>query len=132
MYVSIYLRTHGETECIVVVLPRMPLFISVESSVHNVNRLRGHPQGWADHATSQKNAGKPVLLEEFGVTGNQTIMYTAWLNKTLSPGLTGDLIWYIAALLLEGVITESFIKYQASWITPFIVSPAKMPPVTDQ
>jgi len=47
-----------------------------------------------DHATSQKTANKPVIIEEYGVsTASQTTVYTDWLNTVVSSGLTGDLIW---------------------------------------
>lgn len=46
-----------------------------------------------DHATSMTNAKKPVILEEFGVTTNQTAVYTSWYSTIISSGLTGDLIW---------------------------------------
>ena len=52
----------------------------------------------ADHATSQKSANKPVTLEEFGVTTNQTGVYTAWLNTVLSSGLAGEIIWCVLCL----------------------------------
>ncbi len=42
-----------------------------------------------------KSQGKPVLLEEFGVTDNQATVYTAWYNEIISSGLTGDLIWCV-------------------------------------
>ena len=47
----------------------------------------------ADHLASQNRFGKPVILEEFGVTNNQLATYTAWWNEIVSSGLTGDLIW---------------------------------------
>ncbi|EIM81197.1 glycoside hydrolase [Stereum hirsutum FP-91666 SS1] len=51
-------------------------------------------QQWiTDHATSQKAANKPVILEEFGVTSDQEDVYTAWYSTVISSGLTGDLIW---------------------------------------
>ncbi|KAI0355647.1 mannanase [Trametes cingulata] len=58
------------------------------------------PTGWGsqwitDHATSQKAANKPVILEEFGVTDSQASTYTAWYNTIITSGLTGDLIWYV-------------------------------------
>jgi mannan endo-1,4-beta-mannosidase len=58
-----------------------------------------NPQAWGtqwitDHATSQTKAGKPVIIEEFGVTDSQATVYTAWYNQIVSSGLTGDLIWY--------------------------------------
>jgi mannan endo-1,4-beta-mannosidase len=57
------------------------------------------PEAWGkqwitDHATSQKAANKPVIMEEFGVTiVNQAQTYTAWLDTVISSGLAGDLIW---------------------------------------
>ncbi|TCD61312.1 hypothetical protein EIP91_008640 [Steccherinum ochraceum] len=38
-----------------------------------------------DHIASANRAGKPLLLEEFGVTGlsNKTSVYTAWVNRAL-------------------------------------------------
>ncbi|KAI0675126.1 mannanase [Trametes maxima] len=56
------------------------------------------PTGWGsqwitDHATSQKTANKPVILEEFGVTDGQATTYTAWYNTIITSGLAGDLIW---------------------------------------
>ena len=56
------------------------------------------PEGWGaqwitDHATSQKKANKPVIVEEFGVTDDQVSTYTSWYNAVVSSGLTGDLIW---------------------------------------
>jgi endo-1,4-beta-mannosidase len=58
-----------------------------------------NPQAWGtqwitDHATSQNKVGKPVIIEEFGVTDNQATVYTAWYNQIVSSGLAGDLIWY--------------------------------------
>ena len=57
------------------------------------------PVGWGsqwiqDHQTSGKAANKPVILEEFGVTNNQSSTYTTWYNTVITSGLTGDLIWY--------------------------------------
>ncbi|KAG6919061.1 hypothetical protein DXG01_009314 [Tephrocybe rancida] len=65
------------------------------------------PQGWgtqwiADHATSQTKAGKPVIIEEFGVTSNQATVYTAWWNQVVSSGLAGDLIWQSGSHLSSG------------------------------
>ena len=49
----------------------------------------------SDHATSQKSANKPVIMEEFGVTDTQLSTYTTWYSNVISTGLTGDLIWYV-------------------------------------
>jgi len=56
----------------------------------------------ADHLTSQNRLGKPVILEEFGVTKNQLTTYTAWWNEIVSSGLTGDLIWQSGSRLSSG------------------------------
>ncbi|KDR70984.1 hypothetical protein GALMADRAFT_75662 [Galerina marginata CBS 339.88] len=67
----------------------------------------GNEQAWgtqwiADHQTSQAKAGKPVIIEEFGVTTNQATIYTAWWNEIISSGLTGDLIWQAGSHLSSG------------------------------
>ncbi|KAK7438645.1 hypothetical protein VKT23_017978 [Stygiomarasmius scandens] len=46
-----------------------------------------------DHATSMRNRNKPVILEEFGTTGDKQTTYSSWYSTILSSGLTGDLIW---------------------------------------
>ncbi|KAI0066115.1 CEL4a mannanase [Artomyces pyxidatus] len=56
----------------------------------------------ADHATTQKSANKPTLLEEFGVTSNQPAVYTVWYNEIISSGLSGDLIWQAGSHLSTG------------------------------
>ncbi|KAF5385133.1 hypothetical protein D9615_000976 [Tricholomella constricta] len=56
----------------------------------------------ADHAASQNKAGKPVILEEFGVTTNQPTVYTAWYNQIVSSGIAGDLIWQAGSHLSYG------------------------------
>ena len=58
------------------------------------------PVGWGsqwikDHQTSGAAANKPVIMEEFGVTSNQSSTYTTWYSTIVSSGLTGDLIWYV-------------------------------------
>lgn len=57
------------------------------------NELKWGTDWITDHAKSQDRAGKPVILEEFGVTNNQPAVYTQWLNNIVSSGLAGDLIW---------------------------------------
>lgn len=46
-----------------------------------------------DHAKSQAAAGKPVILEEYGVTTNKPAVYTEWLRSIETSGLAGDLYW---------------------------------------
>ncbi|KAK0461131.1 mannanase [Desarmillaria tabescens] len=69
------------------------------------------PQGWgtqwiADHATSMTAAGKPVILEEFGVTTNQATVYGAWYQEVVSSGLTGALIWQAGSYLSSGATPD--------------------------
>lgn len=42
-----------------------------------------------------KNASKPVIIEEYGVTSNQVAVYTSWCATMVSSGLTGELFWYV-------------------------------------
>ncbi|KAI0310665.1 glycoside hydrolase superfamily [Amylostereum chailletii] len=63
--------------------------------------------GWGsqwviDHAASQANANKPVIMEEFGVTSDQESTYSEWYDAVLSSGLTGDLIWQAGSHLSTG------------------------------
>ncbi|KAK0463815.1 mannanase [Desarmillaria tabescens] len=69
------------------------------------------PQGWgtqwiADHATSMTAAGKPVIMEEFGVTTNQATVYDAWYQEIVSSGLTGALIWQAGSYLSSGATPD--------------------------
>ena len=69
------------------------LIFSLQSWGQTANESAWGLQWIADHATSQETVGKPVIIEEFGVTSNQVEVYTAWLNEVVSSGLAGDLIW---------------------------------------
>jgi mannan endo-1,4-beta-mannosidase len=55
-----------------------------------------------DHATMQKAANKPVIMEEFGVTDTQATTYQTWWNTVVSSGLTGDLIWQAGSHFADG------------------------------
>ncbi|KAH9951516.1 endo-beta-mannanase [Amylocystis lapponica] len=55
-----------------------------------------------NHAQSQANYSKPVLLEEFGVTDNKSETYTAWYSAVIDSGLAGDLIWQSGSYLASG------------------------------
>ncbi|KAJ6557504.1 mannanase [Mycena capillaripes] len=74
-----------------------------------------YPQSWGesntvpwgtqwitDHATVMKSANKPVIIEEFGITGDATsrnATYATWYQTMISTGLTGDLIWQAGSQL---------------------------------
>ncbi|CAE6451523.1 unnamed protein product [Rhizoctonia solani] len=57
-----------------------------------------------DHAAWQKAIGKPVILEEFGVTSpyNPSSTYTLWWKTMISSGLAGNLIWQAGSTLSFG------------------------------
>jgi len=75
----------------------------------------------SDHATSQKNANKPVIVEEFGVTTDQTTTYTAWYNTIVSSGLTGDLIWQAGSHLSNGdTPNDGYAEYPDGAVYPII------------
>ncbi|THU93621.1 glycoside hydrolase family 5 protein [Dendrothele bispora CBS 962.96] len=56
-----------------------------------------------DHATSMKTFNKPVIMEEFGTTGDKETTYTSWYSTIESSGLTGDLIWQAGSSLSSGL-----------------------------
>jgi len=67
---------------------------------------------------SQKNANKPVILEEFGILTNQLETYTAWYSTVISSGLAGDLIWYVSTWLFPSCNTIKYDTWpQASWFS---------------
>ena len=53
-----------------------------------------------DHARSGKRAGKPVVLEEYGIRAedaeSRAAIYAAWLGAVHEYGCAGDLVWGIA------------------------------------
>ncbi|EJD06357.1 CEL4a mannanase [Fomitiporia mediterranea MF3/22] len=79
----------------------------------------------ADHATAQKNANKPVILEEFGVTTNQATIYTGWWNEITSSGLTGNLIWQAGSQLSTGPSpNDGYAVYPTGTVYPIMESAA--------
>ncbi|QRV79289.1 Cellulase (glycosyl hydrolase family 5 protein) [Ceratobasidium sp. AG-Ba] len=59
------------------------------------------------HAISQKNIGKPVIIEEFGVKyWNQASTYTKWWDAIISSGLAGDLIWQAGSTVSTGKTSD--------------------------
>ncbi|TFK44992.1 mannanase [Crucibulum laeve] len=53
---------------------------------HSSNIQNWGTQWIADHATSQNRVGKPVIIEEYGVTTNKPTVYDAWLSQVFSSG----------------------------------------------
>ncbi|KAG8769397.1 hypothetical protein FRC16_006718, partial [Serendipita sp. 398] len=50
-----------------------------------------------DHATAQKSANKPVVIEEYGLTtSDRSTVYQAWWDAVVSSGLSGDQYWQAA------------------------------------
>ncbi|KAG2223557.1 hypothetical protein INT45_001639 [Circinella minor] len=57
------------------------------------------PKKWiADHAASQKSAGKPVLFEEYGYSkpSERTTLYPAWHAIIEDENIAADAFWQIA------------------------------------
>ncbi|KAJ7070944.1 glycoside hydrolase [Mycena amicta] len=68
---------------------------------------------WIDaHANSAKKAGKPLILEEFGVTGeaNKTEIYPKWVQRALDTK-HGIMPWQFGALGLTEDGGNRLIKY---------------------
>ncbi|RDB24327.1 putative mannan endo-1,4-beta-mannosidase F [Hypsizygus marmoreus] len=90
----------------------------------------GNSQAWgtqwiADHAASQNKVGKPVIIEEFGVTNNQPTVYTAWLNQVVSSGIAGDLIWQAGSHLSSGnTPNDGYAVYPDGAVYPLLTSHA--------
>ncbi|RDB16956.1 putative mannan endo-1,4-beta-mannosidase F [Hypsizygus marmoreus] len=79
----------------------------------------------ADHAASQNLVGKPVIIEEFGVTSSQTTVYTAWFNQMVSSEIAGDLIWQAGSHLSTGdTHNDGYAIYPDSAVYPLLKSHA--------
>ncbi|KAF9471732.1 glycoside hydrolase [Pholiota conissans] len=65
------------------------------------------------HATAAKKANKPVLLEEFGVTGlqNKTEIYSVWVDLALKTKHAGIFPWQFGMLGLKEDGGNRLIKY---------------------
>jgi endo-1,4-beta-mannosidase len=55
--------------------------VNQESWGQAANETAWGTQWIADHVTSANAANKPAILEEFGVTTNQTGIYQTWYNE---------------------------------------------------
>ncbi|KAF8216125.1 glycoside hydrolase [Mycena galopus ATCC 62051] len=74
---------------------------------------------WIDaHANAAKKAGKPLILEEFGVTGlaNKTNIYPSWIGRVLDTN-HGVMPWQFGALRLKEDGGNRLIKYADALIT---------------
>ncbi|RXW23472.1 hypothetical protein EST38_g2388 [Candolleomyces aberdarensis] len=65
------------------------------------------------HADSAKQANKPVILEEFGVSGlqNKTNIYPKWVKRALDTGHSGILPWQFGMLGLKEAGGQRYFKY---------------------
>ena len=62
--------------------------------------ITGFGNKWIlDHQQSQAKAGKPVILEEYGVTTDKPTVYGQWLGNIETSGLAGDLYWQAGSRL---------------------------------
>ncbi|KAG6823803.1 hypothetical protein H0H92_008998 [Tricholoma furcatifolium] len=83
-------------------------------------------QMWiSDHAASQASANKPVIMEEYGVTSNQTGVYGVWWDEIVSSGLAGDLIWQSGSDLSSGdTPNDGYAIYPTSDVYPLLAAHA--------
>ena len=80
-----------------------------------------YPQAWSEfpigdwglkwiqqHIDSQKQANKPVVMEEFGVTGygNQTSIYPGWFHLAEQGGLGGIMPWSLGGLSVDRTVSD--------------------------
>lgn len=65
------------------------------------------------HANSAKRAGKPLILEEFGLSGisNKTNIYPSWVNLALETQHGGIMPWQFGMLGLKEDGGNHIIKY---------------------
>ncbi|KAF8078542.1 glycoside hydrolase superfamily [Lyophyllum atratum] len=108
-----------------------PQFWCVQDTPGSNFTLKSWGLGWInDHARAAKKAGKPVILEEFGVSGiaNKTDIYPAWVDLALTSdhaimpwqfGMTGlkenggnRLIKYADALIDGASPNDGFAIYK--------------------
>jgi len=62
------------------------------------------------HIAAGREAGKPMLLEEYGMRGDQReVTYRAWLDAVLGQGGAGDLAWMLAST--DGATGERYPDY---------------------
>ncbi|KAI0704958.1 glycoside hydrolase [Cytidiella melzeri] len=66
-----------------------------------------------DHINAGKKANKPIVLEEFGVTGlqNKSEIYPQWVNRALDTRHAGIMPWQFGALHLTESGGDRVIKY---------------------
>jgi len=65
------------------------------------------------HAEAAKKAGKPLVLEEFGLVGldNKTTIYPSWVENALNTNHAGIMPWQFGALGLTEDGGNRLIKY---------------------
>jgi len=63
------------------------------------SRQRNPVRSITEHLTAGRNAGKPMLLEEYGITSksNRNHIYTEWLRAIEQQDGAGDLAWMLAS-----------------------------------
>ena len=63
-----------------------------------------------DHAESGDRAGKPVLLEEYGIKNKdwRDPIYAAWLAAARGSGIAADLHWMLAAQMDSGEVYPDY------------------------
>ena len=69
-------------------------------SLHLYPDAWGHDAAWGaawivNHTQVAHALGKPVVLGEFGMKGDEAATYAAWGSVALSSGINGDMFWML-------------------------------------
>ncbi|EGX54367.1 hypothetical protein AOL_s00004g16 [Orbilia oligospora ATCC 24927] len=68
-----------------------------------------------EHASAATSAGKPYILEEYGVTSNRGSVYGSWYNTILGSETAGDMYWQFGETLSSGQThNDGFTVYYSS------------------
>ncbi|KAF3314749.1 hypothetical protein TWF173_004559 [Orbilia oligospora] len=68
-----------------------------------------------EHASAATSAGKPYILEEYGVTSNRGSVYGSWYNTILGSETAGDMYWQFGETLSSGQThNDGFTIYYSS------------------
>jgi mannan endo-1,4-beta-mannosidase len=118
-------------------------FIALKTVDYGTYHL--YPQGWGenpsskpgtdpgvwgtqwikDHLADGKSAGKPVVLEEYGLQINATtgvpdeaardVGYKAWTDTVLNGGGAGDQFWLLTSRVDDGSFYPNYDGYRIMW-----------------
>ncbi|KAF3225456.1 hypothetical protein TWF106_002592 [Orbilia oligospora] len=77
-----------------------------------------------EHASAATSAGKPYILEEYGVTSNRGSVYGSWYNTILGSETAGEMYWQFGETLSSGQThNDGFTIYYSSSEFNSLVAP---------